>query len=357
MIQRGARDPEHLRLLRELQLRSYLIVPMVARDRTLGAITLVAAESGRNYRPSDLSLAEDLASRAALALDNARLYQEAQEQAEAHVLLNEALRETVGERNEAIQRLEDLLRSRDEFLAAAAHDLKNPLAGIKNTVQLLARRVRSNRLPDLEHLAEALDRVDRTVSRAAAQVEELLDLTRLQMGQSLELDRAPTDLVAIIQDVVANQSQRSTGHVIRLEANPSQIRGEWDARRLSRVVANLLDNAIRYSPAGGSITVTLGLDGNEQNGSVVLAVQDSGIGIPADDLPRIFERFHRASNVRGRIAGTGVGLASACSIVEAHGGTIDVESVEGSGSTFTVRLPIGVGMAGRGDTRLTGGDL
>lgn len=345
MIQAGARDSEHLRLLRELQLRSYLIVPMVARDRTLGAITLAAAESGRNYSAPDLSLAEDLASRAALALDNARLYQEAQQQADAQVLLNAALRDLISERNEAVRRLEEVLQERDAFLAAAAHDLKNPLAGIKGTVQLLERRVQSNRPPDAQQLATALSRISRTVSGAVGQVEELLDLTRLQMGQSLELDLAPADVVALIRDVVANHEQFSTRHLLRLEANPPQITGEWDPRRLSRVVANLLDNAVRYSPDGGDIVVRLGMEDEDQGRSVVITVKDSGIGIPPDDLPRIFERFHRASNVRGRIAGTGVGLASARSIVQAHGGTIHVESVEGSGSTFTIRLPIAVGAA------------
>lgn len=343
MIEAGARDAEHLRLLRELRLRSYLIVPMVARGHTLGAITLVAAESGRHYRQTDLTLADELGARAALALDNARLYREAQDQAEVHVLLNAALRESIGQRDEAVHRLEELLRTREEFLASAAHDLKNPLANIKSNVQLLERRARSSRPPDPERLADTLHRIDGMVSRAAAEVDELLDTTRLQMGQALELDRAPMDMVALVRERVAEYAPRSSRHQIHLDANPVEIEGQWDTRRLNRVVGNLLDNAIRYSPDGGLITVTLRHEGEEGAGTLVMSIQDSGVGIPANDLPLIFERFHRAANVRGRIAGTGVGLASACSIVQAHGGTINVDSLEGSGSTFFIRLPLAVG--------------
>jgi signal transduction histidine kinase len=162
------------------------------------------------------------------------------------VLLNTALRETVEERDEAMRRMEQVLRTREEFLASAAHDLKNPLAGIKGNVQLLERRARSSRLPEPEQLADALHRIDVTVTRAAADVEELLDFARLQIGEGLERNRAPLDLVALVRDVVAEQSQRSSKHDVRAHATASAIVGDWDARRLSRVIGNLIDNALRY---------------------------------------------------------------------------------------------------------------
>ena len=145
-VEAAARDADHRRMLRDLQLRSAMTVPMIARGRTLGAITLVAAESGRRYTASDLNVAEDLALRAALAVDNARLYREAQEQAATQIELNEALRS-------AMEQLERELRTRDEFLASASHDLKNPIAGIKGTAQLLSRRLAQGRELDLDKFA------------------------------------------------------------------------------------------------------------------------------------------------------------------------------------------------------------
>jgi signal transduction histidine kinase len=123
-----------------------------------------------------------------------------------------------------------------------------------------------------------------------------------------------------------------------VEAAEDELVGLWDTMRLARVLGNLLDNAIKYSPAGGTITVALGRDERAEGAWAMLAVRDQGMGIPAADLPHIFERFHRGSNVVGRIAG--IGLATARQIVEQHGGTITVESRPNKGSTFTVRLPL-----------------
>ena len=112
--------------------------------------------------------------------------------------------------------------------------------------------------------------------------------------------------------------------------------GDWDARRLERVVENLLSNGVKYSPAGGDITVSV----QRQDGSAVVSVRDRGIGIPAADLPHMFERFRRAANVLGRIDGTGIGLSAAAHIVKQHGGSIDLESEEGEGTVVTVHLPL-----------------
>jgi len=125
-------------------------------------------------------------------------------------------------------------------------------------------------------------------------------------------------------------------HQITVLATLERLVGEWDSRRLERVVANLVGNAVKYSPAGGSVTVRIAT----ADGWAILQVQDQGLGIPAQDLPRVFERFHRGANVVGKILGTGVGLASALQIIEQHGGTIVVESEPGSGTCFTVRLPL-----------------
>jgi PAS domain S-box-containing protein len=351
MLEAGARDTEHLRLLRELELRSYLIVPLVARGHTLGAITLVGAESGRRYGPSDLVLAENLAGRAALALDNARLYREAQEQTEAHAQLNAALRDAINERDTAAARLEQALRTREDFLASAAHDLKNPLTVMKGHIQLIERRARTGHLEEPLRLADRLQAIAATVTRAAGQVDELLDLAHLEMGRSLELQCTPTDIIDLLRAVVAEHQQASTRHDLRLGSDEARMMGNWDGRRLARVLGNLIDNAIKYSPDGGRIDVRVLREEVGTQEYAVVAVQDSGIGIPADDTARVFERFERASNVPGRIAGTGIGLASARSIVESHGGSIGVQSYAGQGSTFTIRLPLRAHGAGSEDSK------
>jgi signal transduction histidine kinase len=154
------------------------------------------------------------------------------------------------------------------------------------------------------------------------------------MGAGLDLRRQPTDLVALVRDCIAAQQGAGTPPIV-LEAAVPALVALVDAPRLARVVGNLLSNALKYSPNGGTIRVRVG----REDGTALIVVQDEGIGIPAGDLPHIFERFARAGNVAGHIQGTGIGLASARGIVEQHGGTIMAESVEGRGATFTVRLP------------------
>jgi signal transduction histidine kinase len=292
----------------------------------------VAAESGRHYGPRELVLAEDLAVRAGLAVDNARLFRDAQQQASTHVALNAALRT-------AMAQLRQELQTRDDFLAAAAHDLNNPLASIKGTAQLLQlRRARPGGL-DEQQLRAGLERIDAIATRATGQVDELLDLARMQMGRPLDLNRQPIDLVALAREAVVEHQQRSERHQLSLESSVSELIGRWDARRLARVLGNLLDNALKYSPNGGAIRVAVSRDDGPP-GVGVLTVQDQGVGIPEEDLGRIFERFQRGTNVVGEIAGTGVGLASARHIVESHGGTITAASRQRRGATFTMRLPL-----------------
>jgi signal transduction histidine kinase len=170
-------------------------------------------------------------------------------------------------------------------------------------------------------------------------------VARLRAGDPVDLQRETTDLVAVAEQVV-HECQLATDQLaIRVETEESSITGYWDQRRLGRVLANLLMNAIKFSPNGGEIMVRIAREpaadtsGPGTAEKVSIAVHDQGVGIPAADLPRMFERFHRATNVIGRIGGSGIGLFGARRIIEQHGGTISVESEEGVGSTFTVRLP------------------
>jgi signal transduction histidine kinase len=308
---------------------------MQVRGVTLGVITVATSGSGRTFSAADQAVVEDVAGRAALALENGRLFREAQEQAEHQAFLNSALRSTIDERDRAMADLQQALRTRDEFLASASHDLKNPLASIKATAQLLQRRI-DLRAPDQSRLREGLQRLDEIASRAAGQVEELLDLARMQIGQPLDLDRQTVDLLALLRGALAEQQLATDRHTLRLESDEAELVGYWDPRRLARVFTNLLDNAQKYSPSGSAIVLRV----RREPATAVVEVRDQGVGIPAADVNRIFERFQRASNVEGRVGGTGIGLASARHFVESHGGTIEVESQERVGSLFRVRLPL-----------------
>lgn len=292
-------------------IRSVMVVPLLARERILGVVSFGRIEPGRAYTSDDLHLAEELTQRAALAVDNARLYQAAQQALTAH----------------------------DSLLAMVSHDLKNPLQIIISQTELLRRRIaRGHTLP--EQLSVHLAAVDANTQKMVRQIDGLLDLTRLQAGHRIALQRESVDLVGLVQQLLDEHQPTTDRHQLVLTTTLPELIGWWDRERLERAVANLLGNAIKYSPGGGAITVHIARSQDASGGQASVAVQDQGIGIPAAELPQLFERFRRASNVIQDFAGTGVGLASARWIVEEHGGTIGVMSEDGAGSTFTIHLPL-----------------
>ena len=227
----------------------------------------------------------------------------------------------------------------EEFLSSLAHDLKNPMTTVRGQTQLWLRRLSRGDTPDAGRLETSLQGVEAASLRMTHLLDELADVMRLRAGHEIELQRHHTDLVDLARRSITELAGTTDRHAIRLISNQPTIFGEWDGPRVERVVVNLLGNAIKYSPAGGVIEVRVSRSCDDAGCMAVLSVTDPGVGIPADDLERIFERFQRAANVRS-IAGTGIGLSGVRSIVELHGGAITVESVEGQGSTFTVRLPL-----------------
>jgi PAS domain S-box-containing protein len=228
----------------------------------------------------------------------------------------------------------DLARQKDDFLSAAAHDLKTPLTSIKGYTQILERRARRANTSETNALLDGLSRIDETTKKMTQLINELLDITRIQMGRPLDLVQRRLDLAALLRALVKERGEAGADRV-SFDSSPAEVWGTWDAYRLERVFGNILTNAIKYSPEGGPICVTV----QQDEGVAMVTVRDSGIGIPARDLPRIFERFFRGSNVGERISGTGIGLAAAREIVSQHAGTITVESVEGEGTTVRVCLP------------------
>ena len=297
-------------LLAARGIHSLLGVPLLIEGQALGVLH-VGSLRRREFTGQETALLQRVADRVALALDRARLYAEAQE----------------------------ALRIRNEFLSAITHDLGNPVSAIRmesRSLQQLEAVQRRN-----PELFEGLMQIEATANRMWKQVEELLDLARLQTGRPLELHWQPMDLAATLREMVAAQQATTDGHRFLLELETATLDGEWDRTRLERVLTNVLGNAIKYSPDGGEISVRLRReeDPKQPGGWAIIEVRDGGIGIPAADLPHIFERFHRAGNVRGRFAGTGIGLAGAREIVQHHGGDMAVTSQEGDGTTVSIRLP------------------
>jgi signal transduction histidine kinase len=299
----------------------------------LGAVFLtVAALLGRAMLAgSRRDLAETKHVLEAAANDLARAYEEL---ADAHWRLEEASHT----RDTALARLRAATRDRESFLATVAHDLKSPLTVIKGHADLLAAHAASGSSPDAGRVTAAASRIAASAQQLTAMVEELLSLARLDIDRAVEQHTEPTDLVALTRRVVDAQAPTAPRHRLRFTSAVPALVGTWDAARLERVLANLLSNAVKYSPGGGEARVTVSA---EDNGSIaVLSVADNGVGIPAADLPHVFERFFRAENVDAAIPGTGLGLASVRQIVRAMAGEVAVESREGVGTVVTVRLPL-----------------
>jgi signal transduction histidine kinase len=240
---------------------------------------------------------------------------------------------------EDISGVRELERQKEDFLSSAAHDLRSPITALKGQVQLLQRRLGGPNANADEATLETVAQIAAATERITRFVDQILDVARVDMGRALQLDARRMDLVELLRACVeAARPSHPRREVALVAAVPSLV-GTWDAARVERVVANLLDNAIKYSPEGGPVAVYVGLEPDW----VVVRVEDHGLGIPGEELSSIFERFQRGSNVEGSISGTGIGLAYARQVVIQHGGTIDVASRQGEGSTFTVRLPLDQG--------------
>jgi signal transduction histidine kinase len=232
------------------------------------------------------------------------------------------------------------LRVRDETLASISHDLRTPLTSIRGLAQLLQRRLSRGAEINRDELVDRLGRIEEQTRLMARMIDDLLDVARIEAGRPLELRRDACDLVAMVQQAVADVQRSTDLHTLRVSTNGDLPVATVDGARMERVVLNLLTNAVKYSPDGGDIALELRREHGPAGDWALLTVRDQGIGIPANDLPRIFEQFYRASNVGEHVRGTGLGLAGALQIVEQHGGTIHATSEQGVGTTLTVRLPL-----------------
>ena len=304
------RDRDLLTFVEAIGMRSLFTVPLVARGRIIGALGALQAESGRSFTEDDCSLISELAQRAALALDNARSY------AEAEAALREA---------------ETANRAKDEFLAMLGHELRNPLAPIVTALHVMQGR-------DEEVGGDERRIIGRQVAHLSRLVDDLLDVSRITRGK-IELDCELADMNAVIaraMELTQPALERRTRPVeLDLPSAPVYVSG--DVVRLVQVIFNLLTNAAKFTPRDGRIALRL----RDEGGHIVIAVEDSGNGIAADLLPRVFDLFVQGEQPLDRRAGgLGLGLAIVRTLVAMHGGTVSAESGGAAmGSTFTVTLP------------------
>lgn len=323
MLDFAISNPEAREIVRKLGLKSYIGVPLKVRGKVLGVLSFFSAESGHEYDEMDLAAAQELADRGAVAIENARLYREVQEQD----------------------------RRKDEFLATLAHELRNPLSPIRNSIQIL-------KMPNLtqEIIGQTRDMMERQVNHLVRLVDDLLDVSRVMRGK-IDLKRESVELSALIPraiETVANLIEQQNLH-LDCELTKESLLLNLDPVRMVQIISNLLANAAKYNNPGGHIWISTFREGDH----AVLKIRDDGIGIAPDVLPHIFELFVQADQTSAKAqGGLGIGLTLVRNLVEKHGGTVHAVSAGvAQGSEFTVRLPLAAIVSSSTELKVTPKDV
>jgi signal transduction histidine kinase len=304
MLVAAARDSDHLAIMRQLQITSALVVPMIARGRTLGALTLVSSEKGRSYGDADRILALELATRAAIAIDNAQLYRSALAASEA----------------------------KSAFLAIMSHELRTPLNAIIGYQSLLTEGIDGSL--NESQLAQ-LRRIRASADHLLGMIDEVLTFSRVDAGKEM-VQRDEVQLRPIVGEALAMVTPLAEAKGLALRDETTDARLFTDGRKVRQILLNLLSNAIKFSD-DGEIVIRSRLNGE----SVAVSITDPGIGVEAVDLERIFDPFWQVEQRSTRkVGGTGLGLSVSRSLARLLGGEVSVESVIERGSTFTVTIPL-----------------
>ncbi len=308
LLRKVAHNEDELNLLKNLVPQSIIIIPLIARGKTIGVMTILSGKTEHRYDELDLVMFEDLAHRAAIAIDNANLYKQAQ----------------------------TAIRTRDEFLSIASHELKTPITPLKIQIQLLLRTLNAGSLSDInpERIEKIIQISNRQLERLSRLIDNLLDISRITIGK-LTLNLEEFDLIELIQDILdrfSNDLNLANCQVEFKKSNPLLV--HWDRFRTEQVMINLLTNAIKYGP-DHPIHILTSLEQDR----VKVAIKDQGMGIAKEDQERIFNRFERGVSSK-HSSGLGLGLYIVTQIIEAHNGRIHVESELGKGSTFIIELPL-----------------
>jgi PAS domain S-box-containing protein len=357
LLTASARDPEHLRVIRALGLRSYVCVPLTARGRVLGALSLVHAESGRAHDAADLALAEELARRGAVAIDNARLFGETEEaraeleqqtgeleeaQAEMEMAHDELQRayEDLAERTRDAERAREAAdeanAAKSSFLATMSHELRTPLNAIAGYTQLIDMGIHGPVSP-AQH--EALEKIHRNQTHLLGLINDVLNFAKIEAGQvQYDVENVPLDATLAAVEALVEPQLRAKALRYRYRGGDPSVTVCADRERMEQVVLNLLSNAVKFTDRGGEVELSW-----EAGGGVVrVHVRDTGRGIPPDKLEAIFEPFVQVDPALTRAAeGTGLGLAISRDLARAMKGDLTARSTPGEGSVFTLSLPIG----------------
>jgi PAS domain S-box-containing protein len=300
----GRAEPEHDPLVVAMTPASVLYVPIVGRERALGVLTFMATAAHHRYGRADVATMSDFGTHAGMAMESARLYEQAQR----------------------------AITARQDVLSFVSHDLKNPLMGIMLTAQTMQRGA-----PAVERRRAAgqLERIQRAAEQMRRMINDLLDMTALEVGR-LAIEAGPEDVTGLLAEAKELFAPLASAGGISLSIRepPNPLTVSCDRQRVVQVLTNLVDNALKFTPSGGRISISA----MNVGGRAAFAVEDSGPGISRALQPRIFERFVQASKTAAR--GRGLGLYIAKGLVEAQGGVIWVDSEEGAGSTFSFTLPL-----------------
>jgi PAS domain S-box-containing protein len=308
MIVAAAPDPLQRQMALELGLRSAVVAPLIVDKKPFGAVTFVTAESGRIYGQEETILASEISRRASLAIENARAYTEAR----------------------------TAIEIRDNFMSIASHELRTPLSALTILMTSLSRAASQDRLIQLgpQGLRDRMAKAERQTTQLTRLVDRLLDVSRLS-SREMQLDLAKVDLAEVTREVISRMEDATSrgASQIHLRVDGPAV-GQWDPSRLDQVVTNLLTNAVKYG-AGSPITISVGPLPPDR---IRLVVKDEGPGIASEHQERVFGQFERAASPNS--PGMGLGLWIISRIVQAHGGSVTLQSSPGQGACFTVELPI-----------------
>ena len=296
-------NPAILSIINALGLTSYMGIPLIARDKVIGAITFSSTQPQHHYTHEDLAFAQELARRIALSLDNSRLYAEAQQ----------------------------AIALRDEFISIASHELRTPVTSLKLYIQVLQKQLNKQAEASLTH---SFAKMDAQLNKLTLLIEDLLNVSRIEHGR-LDFQEDWFDLNEVVKETVEQIQSTTRKQHIQVEGRINQL--VWgDKDRIGQVLTNLLTNAVKFSPQSDTIIVWL----KATPDAIMVGVQDFGIGIEKEHLNHIFDRFHRVSDPEEKTyPGLGIGLYIAREIIQRHGGKLTVESSKGEGSLFSFTLP------------------
>ncbi len=304
LLVKVAKNKEHLKLLRTIGFTSAMIVPIFSQKTPIGGITFVTAETRRHYNQADLLMAEELATRASVAIENARLYKGSQ----------------------------DAITVRDEFISVASHELKTPVTSVKMFTQVLKKH--SEQIGDKKAVVH-LTKMDKQLNKLTELIYDLLNISKIQAGR-MEFREEIFDFDKTVKEVTDVLQHSETKHTIVVQGiTKKKIRG--DEERIGQVINNLVSNAVKYSPKSNKVVIKLRSDKT----TVYVSVQDFGIGMEKAHLNKIFERFYRVYDTTDKtFPGLGIGLYISSEIIKRHGGKLWVDSDIGKGSTFSFSIPV-----------------